>query len=242
MFESGQSNIDVEVTKDVVALCYEDSIYVAGVLLSDPTAENLGLDIRHLVGNIGHAGMVFMVAPTEPQIRDPGYDARLVQHRLYDGTRMDAFGRTSMHLSFTSWEAPLDWDSTGEIDQQVFLIESVISVQDNGKWVADLDVLSLERNEFDIITFPCNCERGKRPPVNDIASLDSWEELLDPPPSTAVVRASGNWVARLAAVAILVQKDLSHTITVTTDDDVCWKCLVEHYEEPEPHLPLFIIN
>lgn len=146
-----------------------------------------------------------------------------------------------MHLSFTSWEAPLDWDNTGEIDQQIFLAESVISVQDNGKWVADLEVLSLEENGIEILRFPCGCEEGQRPSVPDIAALDSWGELLDPPSSTAVVRASGNWVARFATVVVLVQKELGHTLVITEDENVCWRCLIEDYAELE-QLHLFIVN
>lgn len=58
MFESGRHNIDVKHTNEVVALCSEDSIFVAGIVLCDPTTDNLGMNIRHLVGNVGHAGIV----------------------------------------------------------------------------------------------------------------------------------------------------------------------------------------
>lgn len=67
MMESGQSNIDIEHTEAVVALCSDNSIFVAGILLSDPTTDNLGMNIRHLIGNVGHAGIVLMISPNEPQ-------------------------------------------------------------------------------------------------------------------------------------------------------------------------------
>lgn len=184
-----------------------------------------------------------MVTPAEPEVRPPGYDAQMVQHRLYDGECMDKFQGTSLHLSFTNWKMPLDWNDTGEIDQQIFLLESVIAVQDKGQWVADLDVLGLERNDVEIMQFTCQCQRGKLvPSMEDVASLDSWEELLDSPPSVGVVRASGNWVARLAAASVLVQKGQSHCLTLMVDEPICWECTVEHYADPEPHLPQFIIH
>ncbi|KLP12583.1 Uncharacterized protein LW94_12200 [Fusarium fujikuroi] len=147
MFESGFLNIDTEQLSEVVALCFEDSIFVSGILLSDPATESLGISMRHLVGNIGQAGMVFMVAPMDPRIRHPTYDSRLVGQHSYDGKCTDKFGGTSLHLSFTNWKFALDWNNAGEIDQQAFLLESVISVQDKGKWVADIDVLELESSE-----------------------------------------------------------------------------------------------
>lgn len=242
MMESGQSNIDVEHMEAVVALCSENSIFVAGILLSDPTTANLGMNIRHLVGNVGHAGIVLMISPNEPSTRAPTYDISMIDHNLYDGKHVDSFKGTSLHLSFTKWEMPLEWDNTGDIDQQVFLLESVISVQDKGRWIADLDVLALEKDGCDILQFPCDCDRSKPPTDKDIASLDSWEELLDAPPSVGVIRASYNWVARLCAAAILIRKGQGHCVVVTADEPICWACMAEHYAYPELHLPQFIIN
>lgn len=242
MMESGQSNIDIEHMEAVVALCSENSIFVAGILLSDPTTANLGMNIRHLVGNVGHAGIVLMISPNEPSTRAPTYDVSMIDHNLYDGKHIDSFKGTSLHLSFTKWEMPLEWDSTGDIDQQVFLLESVISVQDKGRWIADLDVLALEKDGCDILHFPCDCDRSKPPTDKDIASLDSWEELLDAPPSVGVIRASDNWVARLCAAAILIRKGQGHCVVVTADEPICWACMAEHYAYPESHLPQFIIN
>ncbi|CAM1500459.1 Fc.00g096210.m01.CDS01 [Cosmosporella sp. VM-42] len=132
MFESGILDIDVEHLDEVVALCSEDSIFVSGILLFDPETECLGTNIRHLVGNIGQAGMVLMVAPRTPKIRPPDYNPQLVRQHMYDGKCTNKFTDTTLHLSFTDWKLSLDWSNTGEIDQQVFLLESVISGKRRG--------------------------------------------------------------------------------------------------------------
>ncbi|RSL77691.1 hypothetical protein CEP51_008839 [Fusarium floridanum] len=243
MFESGYLNIDTEQLNEVVALCSEDSIFVSGILLSDPVTECSGINMRHLVGNIGQAGMVFMVAPLSPQIRAPKYDARRVRQHTYDGKCADKFKGTSLHLSFTDWKAALDWNYTGEIDQQVFLMESVISVQDKGQWVADIDVLELERSDFKVIQFSCDCYRDAPPPASeDILSLETWEEILDPPPSIGVIRSNGNWVARLAAITILAQQSHQNAVVLLGNEPICWKCLEDLFSEPEPCFPSFMIH
>lgn len=239
MMESGQSNIDVKHMEAVVALCSDNSIFVAGILLSDPATTNLGMSIRHLIGNVGHAGMVLMISPSDPSTRSPTYDASMINHKLYDGNHIDSFKGTSLHLSFTKWKMPLEWDNTGDIDQQVFLLESVISVHDKGHWVSDLDVLILEAGIRDILQFTCNCDRRELPADKDIASLDSWDELLDAPPSTGVIRASDNWVARLCTAAVLVRKGHAHRLVITADESICWACMTTHYRS---NLPRFIIN
>ncbi|KAK7409382.1 hypothetical protein QQX98_008444 [Neonectria punicea] len=243
MFESGFLNLDPENLNEVVALCSEDSIFVSGILLSDPETECRGINIRHLVGNIGQAGMILMVAPMNPRIRPLKYDPRMIRQHSYDGKCTDKFKGTSLHLSFTNWKISLDWNNTGEIDQHVFLLESVISVQDKGEWVADIDVLELEKSEMQVIKFPCDCQREALPPSSqDVLSLESWEEILDPPPSVGVIRANRNWAARLAAITVLEQQGQGHAVAVLGNDPICWSCLESLYSEPESRLPSFIIH
>lgn len=243
MFESGFLNIDTEQLSEVVALCFEDSIFVSGILLSDPATESLGISMRHLVGNIGQVGMVFMVAPMDPRIRSPTYDSRLVGQHSYDGKCTDKFGGTSLHLSFTNWKFALDWNNAGEIDQQVFLLESVISVQDKGKSVADINVLELESSEPQVIQFRCDCDREAPPPLTeDILSLESWEQILNPPPCVGIIRSNRNWAARLAAITILAQQRHGHAAVVLGKEPICWSCLEDLYSDPEPRLPSFIIH
>ncbi|KAI1487062.1 hypothetical protein F5X96DRAFT_651737 [Biscogniauxia mediterranea] len=154
MFESGRFNITSSDLEEVVAICYENSIFVAGALLSDPAENQDATIIRHITGNIGHAGMVFLdLAHRAEDIRAPGYNPALVEHRPFDGTSANKFQGTSLRLSFTNWKMPLDWDETGVIDQETFLLEAVVSVQDDGKWVADVDVLVLEKNPVTVMDY-----------------------------------------------------------------------------------------
>lgn len=243
MFESGQFNIDPEQLNEVIALCCEDSIFVAGMLLSDPSAKSQGAHIRHLVGNIGHSGMVLLVSPLEPRIRPLKHDAQLVEHQPYDGKCDNRFRGTSLHLSFTTWKMALDWHNTGEIDQEIFLLESVVAVQDNGNWIADIDVIEIEKGGTDVIEqFHCTEEcASKALDHSDVVSIDCWEELLDPPPCTGVFRARGNWAARLAVASILAQQGKGHAAVVIGSESICWHCLRALYAEPELHVPQIII-
>lgn len=244
MFESGCFNIDPEQLQEAIALCSDDSIFVGGILLSDPSCKVAGTSIRHLVGNIGHSGVVFMVSPLNPRMRSGVCNPQLVRHEPYDGEAIDSFGGTSLHLSFTTWKMPLEWHHTGEIDQEIFLLESVISVQDNGKWVADIDVLAIEEGDADIIErFNCDetCDEWGEETGVDIVSIDSWEEVLDPPPCTGIVRARGNWVARLAVASVLAQQRKDEAVTTIGAGLFCMRCLVDLYSEPEPHWPEIII-
>ncbi|KAJ2900521.1 hypothetical protein MKZ38_002426 [Zalerion maritima] len=249
MFESGKFNLDQDTLQEVIALCSEDSIFVSGVLLSDPAKISSENNIQHIVGNVGHIGMVLMVSPEAPRIRPLADEVGQVSHAQYDGARDDHFGGTSLHLSFTEWKVPLDWNSTGQIDNEIFLLESVVTVRDRGEFVADLDVLDLERNEFDVADFQCSCGPGstllgsRASEFSDFISLDSWDELLDPPSEGAgIFRSHGNWVARLACASILAQKGLSSAMVVIDGRHLCWKCFLNNYSYPEPRIPAFIID
>ncbi|KAI0401806.1 hypothetical protein F4802DRAFT_396664 [Xylaria palmicola] len=248
MFESGRFNIRTEHLADAVALCTEDSIFVAGIMLRDPSSKpTLGPQVRHLVGSIGQTGLVLLVSPLDPRIRPTRYNPASVEHKLYDGRREDKFQGVSLHLSFTEWKMPLDWECTGEIDQEVFLLESVLSVMHNGKWIGDIDVLGLEKTPLDV--FETDCKGDCAPDgdeetsvVKEITSLDDWEELLDPPPSVGIFRARSNWVARLAVSSILIQQRSEHCVLIIGGAELCWKCLCRHYAYPELHIPQIIID
>ncbi|KAK3995536.1 hypothetical protein QBC44DRAFT_233425 [Cladorrhinum sp. PSN332] len=241
MFESGRFNIDPGQLNKVVAMCHEDSIFVAEILLSDPGVDPSDLKIRHMIGNIDMAGMTFMLSPPNPRIRPLGHNAPLVSHSPYDGALSDSFQGTSLHLSFTTWRFPLDYETTGEIDQEIFLVESVVSVHHKGEWVADIDVLEIEECRPDLISFPCDCETSAPTSQENVVAIASWDEFLDPPPCPGVLQTNRNWVARLAAVAILTQQGNGHTALILGEGKLCWKCLCETYSEPEPRLPHRII-
>lgn len=230
-------------------MCSEGTIFATSLLLSDPAEISPGRSIKHIVGNVGHIGMVLMVSPTEPQIPRHTHGVQRITHAQYDGKRSDHFGATSLHLSFTEWKFPLDWSSTGQIDKEAFLLESVVTVRDKVEIVADLDVLELERNPFDVAKSKCACSpesrslggRGKN--MLDFISLDTWDELLDPPSEGAsIFRSNGNWAARLACASILAQKGNSPAMVIVGEGDLCWKCFFDHYTFPEERIPAFIVD
>jgi hypothetical protein len=57
-------------------------------------------------------------------------------------------------------------------------------------------------------------------------SVESWEEMLDPPPEPFVVRSSRNWVGRLAALALLSQnlKRSTNQNIAICKERICWNC------------------
>ncbi|KAI4151601.1 MAG: hypothetical protein LQ340_003409 [Diploschistes diacapsis] len=230
-----------------LALSIENSIYVAGVVLSDPYEKVPGYRLKRLTGNIGRDGISILIAPKNPQVREPSECYNLVEHKTYDLQREDNFKATSMHLQFTEWTMPLDPTSTRTIDQDVFFVESVISVLDRGKWVADLDILSIQFSDLiRVDSRPCTTP-GHGKTVYEYRCLDSWEELLDPPDSVKLFRAHGNWAARLAAVSILTQCGKAHCIAMFGPNDFCLTCLEDYnlltgFKDVESALPSFCID
>ena len=223
--ERGDMQIAPEVFEQTIAVASENSIYVTAILLSDPFDKVPASSIRHIVGNVGRPGITLLVCPFEPQIRPLSNEYNVVTHALYDGRREDNFGGTSLQLRFTEWSMPINVHGSRTIDQTAHLVEAVISVQDAGKWVADLDVLCID---FSILKLQLEdkCPGHSQDETDyEYTSLDSWEEFLDAPSSIGVFRAHGNWAARLAAVSILSQQGQHHTMGLFGPEQACLKCL-----------------
>lgn len=243
MFESGQFNLTLDKFRRVVALCVADSIYVSQLVFQDPLVQVEGPQIRHLVGSLGKRGMNLLVSPDVPLMKTAEDGFFRVNHEIYDGTRNDSFGGISMHLSFTESIIPIVWRSIGQIDQEIFFQESVVSVQCGGEWIADIDVMNLERPQFDIfIASACSKHSKDLSALGEAVSFDTWDELLDYPPVPGVFRARGNHTARIAAACILTQRDLSDHLAVIGGDEICWTCFAEVYSQPHSHIPRFIID
>jgi hypothetical protein len=66
-------------------------------------------------------------------------------------------------------------------------------------------------------------------PDEGIIEISCWDELLTEPldGNCTIVRASGNWLARLAATAISVQLGRD---TAVLPKDVCWTCVKKYIE------------
>lgn len=146
-----------------------------------------------------------------------------VTHADYDYERQNNFGSTSLHLSFTGWKVPYMSGVVGLIDQDVHFIEAVVSVRDRGVWVADIDVLGCLPNlaETEATKHLCTCHQPLARLESEVISIDTWDELLDPPQSTAIVRS---WVGRLSTACVAQQKLPNHLVVVLADELKCWKC------------------
>jgi hypothetical protein len=106
-------------------------------------------------------------------------------------------------------------------------------VYDRDQWIGDIDVLPLFKQDNDAIrrnTITCRgCSLGQKTHdiPNWLVAIDNWEELLDAPKdlgklNVAVFRAYDNWIARLAAACICVQKGFR--IVINPAEKVCWGC------------------
>ncbi len=231
-FESGILLLEPAVFDKTLAIASGNSIFVIGAIMSDPFENLAAGSVKRIIGNIGRTGISMLVAPFEPKIRPLGNQYNLVEHAAYDGKRENNFKGTSLHLSFTDWTLPLDIKGVEgrTIDQEAYLVESVISVLDSGKWVADLDILCID---FEALTrlrlnHTCPGHPGGKADY-EYTSLDSWEELLDSPMSVGFFRAHGNWAARLAAVSILSQRNQARSIGLLGPAAFCLDCLVSDY-------------
>lgn len=204
LFQTGRIDVDPEVLEGAMAISHSDSIFVAQSLLVDPSHSDITSPVRRIIGNVGKPGLAILLPPHAPEVRERSLgDWRVVNHAPFDGKYEDNFGSTSLHLAFTGSAFPIDVGERGSLTPEAHFIETVISVYEAGEWVADLDVLKAisdykhgwrEPAEMDV--------ESLLPPL---VSIDNWQEILDNPESSAVVRACGNEQARLAIVTVASQ-------------------------------------
>ena len=143
LFDSGNLNLRPSALSKVMAMSSGNSIYVASPLLCDPFQVPAGFEMKRIIGNIGRAGIAMLIPPQCPRLRTPNPASwKVVAHEDFNGQRFDGFAQTSVHLSFSGWDQGVGLQDYGLCDTPVFLLESVISVHDRGKWVADVDILA----------------------------------------------------------------------------------------------------
>ncbi|KAL5313167.1 hypothetical protein ACEPPN_018900 [Leptodophora sp. 'Broadleaf-Isolate-01'] len=250
-FESGGLDLVPDNLTKVICLSSGSSLYVAEALLRDPWIRANQGQIRRLTGNIGRAGLTLMVPPANPRVCkfDPE-SWQLINHSKFDGKLVDAFHSTSLHLSFTEYELPVDTGIHGGRDHAAYFLESLVSVYNGKDWIADLDVLAMFENKHlhrlprcPFADYDCKESYIKKPGApeyrdhksQDIAALrssgpltviENWHEFMDPPTHLSIVMAHGNWYARLAAVAINVQRRHS-TCLLSPGSTACWACFQE---------------
>jgi hypothetical protein len=205
MFENGLLNIDPSGLGEVMALSAANSLYIAMPLLCDPSEKPMEWEIRHVVGNIGQPGISFLVPPPDPKVeKSIGVSWDLVNHAPFDGELSDHFASTSLHASFTKFEVPIGLNPHSGQDVQAFFRQTLIRLHGkNGKWVADLDILGALQDPLFKRYHPGSCRHSnarQTTPQCILKSIDNWEEFLDRPKVPGVVRATGNWQARLRSM------------------------------------------
>ncbi|OAL54742.1 hypothetical protein IQ07DRAFT_583943 [Pyrenochaeta sp. DS3sAY3a] len=225
-FDSGEFNIPLQNLNGVMALANGASIYVASGLLADPSVQSTDTPIRRVFGNLGRSEMCLLVPPGEPRLADPDVRSwKLINHSAFDGQFQDCFGGTTLHLTFTDSEDAVFVGNRGLRDRQVVILEALISIDDRGRNIGDLDILSMFTNpSFRVHEL---CEHTSSPAAASVAdwamtSLDCWEEFLDPPSGAAIFRAKGNWQARLGAAAAATQMG-KHVVVLPGKS--CLRCL-----------------
>lgn len=216
--ETGTLNLDAKSLDEVFALASGNSIYMLQHIVTDSVVVLPRATVVLIVGNVVGAGISLLVPPTSrPLMRPLSSLLRAVMYADFDGKRENNFASTSLHLSFTPHEFPLEYGVIGIIDHQVFFVESVISVHDSGKWVVDLDILRpLQDGARKTPRFPSaersqvkrsheHSEESVKAAIGSFVSIYTWEEVLDGPPTHALVRARDNGAARLAVLSVILQ-------------------------------------
>jgi len=132
---------------------------------------------------------------------------------------------------------PLDVGWRGLRDTPVVLVEALVSLDDRGKALGELDVIQLcgHRKYTMIQACPHTCTsitssstipRESIPQDGrlreSLVSIDCWDEFFDFPNSRGIFRGSGNWQARWAAVAASIQQGKKVLVLPPTP---CLKCL-----------------
>ncbi|KAF4451057.1 hypothetical protein F53441_5921 [Fusarium austroafricanum] len=234
-FESGEFDIDPRALLGTFALSSGDSIYLTSAVTKDPTQALAKTQIRRILGNLGRPELAFLVTTGDPMLG--GCDLaswQSVNHEYFDGDFHNAFTGTSLHLTLTDFELPIDVGVRGLRDTQVVILESVVSLCDRGKQLGDLNIIGCLDDPR--LTIGCCCRRHgvdeeKAAPVDKkallkklehVRSIDCWDEFFDFPLSKGIIRATGNWQGRIAAVAAGIQKGKK---TLLLPQDPCLRCL-----------------
>lgn len=243
MLETGFFDLDPAQLRSVMALSAVDSLYVSSTLLHDPADCTQQFRIKRLTGNIGRAGLAFLVPPVEPMIKefDPVDKWQLLDHADFDGKLENNFSSTSLQLSFTEAILPMNVGFSGGVDNEAFFLETLVSVYDAGDWVADINALEALKSVSFHRCLPCRDSK-----VCDIVpkftSADRFAEILCPNDNVRIVRAWKNWQARLAATSICIARGYS---VVVMNEDTCWKCIettVDEARRKKPSEMIFVIS
>ncbi|CZR51179.1 uncharacterized protein PAC_01054 [Phialocephala subalpina] len=199
-----------------------NSIFVAEALLQDPSKQDRSdlpsfTGIRRILGTLDRPGIVMLVPPQAPRVREPGLRSwKFVHQAAFDGYLKDSFQQTSLHLTFTEYKIPLAV-APGAVDAEVLILEALIPVHDGRTWVGDLDILGSLASKSLRHLAACQCIKGPEPEIfgrllaktlgPQLKSMTNWEEFLCCKENLmrteiGVMRCSNNWIARLPAASL----------------------------------------
>ena len=226
MFESGHYDPNPEELSNVMAMSTGDSLFVGGALLCDPSPISRSGMIKRISGNIGRPGIAFLVPPLAPLMKQVSISEwPMAGSEDFEGFMKDCFKGISLHLSFTGASTPVNVGFSGAQNTDVYMLETLVSVHDSGKWIADLNVLDTFRSS-NLHFIPLCADqhhdsravhRSYRP-----SSLENLLQLVDKPDEhVCLVQTQGNWEARLAASSISVAKEYP---TIIAPEKWCWDC------------------
>lgn len=231
MMETGSYNINPDELQNVFAIGAADSLYVASALLQDPASKTLA-PVKRFTGNIGRAGMAFMVPPKDPEIKSYNdiNEWHQYEHKEFDGKLEDCFKGTSLHISFSEASQALNVDFSGGRDIDAYFLETLISVHIREVWIAELDILGAFRSPQNRLVRDLldghACEDHESSIEGfKLISIDNFAEMIVPPKQAGIVRATGNWQARLAAASICLAKGYK---VILKPKGICWGCLSRH--------------
>ncbi|KAF2015051.1 hypothetical protein BU24DRAFT_410730 [Aaosphaeria arxii CBS 175.79] len=229
-FETGHVDLEPKTIQNAMAISCESNLYVSTLLLQDPQ-ETPNVPLTRITGNIGKPGLSVLASPTNPRVLQVNPDSwKVVAHEPFDGIAQDSFASTSLHLCLTGYELTFDLGDRGSRDSDARIVEAAISLHDQGKWIADLDIVKASKVWKRYRGHP-NCahtdqQRSGPLKIDSLVSVDSWIEFLEQPLSSAIFRAQGNTLARLAAATPAEQKAYNAFIITPSS---CWSCLVEYF-------------
>ena len=250
LFDTGYLDLAPDDFKDVMAISAGDTLYVSEMLLSDPSHFHSDYALRCFTGNVGKPGIALLVSPRDLLLREPELENwDMVNHHDFDGQIQDSFRSTSLHLSLTGYELALNTGAQGRRDQEAFYVEANVSVREEGTWAGDVDILGLYQASDSVTStvflskanpvrqqgwlngrvLRAGCRHSRRSGENysrheRLTSIDSWTEYLDPPRNACVIRAKGNWTARLGFAAAMRGREENALIAT---DKICWACVQE---------------
>lgn len=237
MFESGSNNLDPAHLEEVFAMSSGNSLYIIGALTCDFLELPEPSSIHRIIGNIGRAGITFLISPPEVKLREANPENwKFIDHKPFDGKLNNYFNSTSVHLSFTEYEIPIvpPASSRHVIDRDMVLLETLLSIHDKSVWVGEIDVCAILKHPVECVLCTCSDDEHNRGnhksyqealkinPQLSATEIQIWDELIEPPQiGSLAVSTHKDWVARLAAASVCAKIGFKPIILPWNP---CWKC------------------